>query len=363
MNILEIVSGTDAGGAIRHCLTLTRGLLHRGHRLILVCCPNSWIAEQLLSEPVEVVESDLHRWPTDQLRRIAALVDQRQIDVVHTHVSRAHSFGVLLRWLTGVPCVATAQSRHVELHWMFNDRVIATSDTARRFHRSYNLVRADRIVNIHDFIDYQRWAHLPEEAGPAFRASLGLEEPSLLVGAVAGISRSNAQLDLVRAMPKILAAVPETRLVLAGELSDAPYVGQVKSAVEASELGGRVILTGPRDDMDAILAALDIAALPSSEESFPVPLLEAMAAGLPVVAATTGGTRECVLSGETGLLVPPDDVDALAEAITVLLRDPALRRQYGEAARRRIQEHFSPESHTAQIEAVFAELTSRARAA
>ena len=363
MNIMQIVSGTEANRAVRHCLMLTGELVRRAHRLTLVCCPNPWIARQLASEPVEVVESDLHRWPTDELRRIATVVDQRRIDVVHTHMSRAHSFGVLLRWLTGVPCVATAQSRHVELHWMFNDRVIAVSDTARRFHRSYNLVRADRIVTIHNFIDYDRWAHLPEDARPAFRASVSADGSSLLVGAVGSISRRNGQLHLVRAMPKILSEVPDARLVLAGDLLDVPYVDQLKSAVEESELGNRVILAGPRDDVDAILAGLDVLASPYDEESFPVSLLEAMAAGLPVVAAQTGGARECVLPGETGVLVPPDDVDTLAEAITVLLRDPAVRRQYGEAARRRVEQHFSPESQTARIEAVYAGVAARSRAA
>jgi glycosyltransferase involved in cell wall biosynthesis len=82
-----------------------------------------------------------------------------------------------------------------------------------------------------------------------------------------------------------------------------------------------------------------------------------------VVATATGGNRECVVAHETGLLVPPEDAGALADAVTALLRDPALRRRYGEAARRRVQEHFSPESHTARIEAVFANLASRARAA
>jgi glycosyltransferase involved in cell wall biosynthesis len=363
MNILQIVSGTEVNEAVRHCLMLTGELVRRGHRLTLVCPSNAAIAEQCACESVQVVESDLHRWPTDELRRIAAVVDQRRIDVVHTHMSRAHSFGVLLRWLTGVPCVATAQSRHVELHLMFNDRVIAASDTARRFHRSYNLVRADRIVTIHNFIDYDRWAHLPEDAGPAFRASVGADDSSLLVGAVGEINRRSGQLQLVRAMPRILSAVPGARLVLAGDLGDASYADQLKSAVEALELGDRVILTGARDDVEAIYAGLDLVASASNEESFPPALLEAMAAGLPVVAARTGGARECVLAGETGLLVPPDDVDALAVSIASLVGDGALRRQYGEAGRRRVEEHFSPESQTARIESVYANVVTQARAA
>lgn len=156
MRIMQIVSGAGVNRAITHCLLLTRELARRGHRVTLVCRPGAWIARQLAVDPVDLIESDLRRWPLDELRRIAALARERRIEVVHTHMSRAHSFGVLLRWTSGLPCVATAQSRHVQLHWMFNDRVIAVSDTTRRFHGSYNLVRADRIVTISDFVDGDR---------------------------------------------------------------------------------------------------------------------------------------------------------------------------------------------------------------
>ncbi len=154
MKIMEIVSGAGADRATAHCLGLVRRLARRGHVVTVVCRRGAWIEEQLaagsghLGERIDVVESDLHRWPADELRRIARLAHQRRIEVVHTHMSRAHAFGVLLRWRSGLPCVATAQNCHVQLHWMFNDRVIAFSDTARRFHRSYNLVRADRMVTI-----------------------------------------------------------------------------------------------------------------------------------------------------------------------------------------------------------------------
>ena len=153
MRIMEIVSGAGENRAVTHCLLLARELARRGHPVTLVCRPGAWIARQLPVHPVDLIESDLHRWPLDELRRIAAVARESRIEVVHTHMSRAHSFGVLLRWTSGLPCVATAQSRHVRLHWMFNDRVIAVSDTTRRFHRSYNLVRADRIVTIPDFVD------------------------------------------------------------------------------------------------------------------------------------------------------------------------------------------------------------------
>ena len=103
MNIMEVIPGTRVNGAILHCLLLSRELARRGHRVTLVCRPDAWIASQATEQGIEVVPSDLHRWPTDELRRLARFVRQQQIDVIHTHTSRANFFGVLLRWLAVRP--------------------------------------------------------------------------------------------------------------------------------------------------------------------------------------------------------------------------------------------------------------------
>lgn len=363
MNIMEIVSGRKAGGAVCHCLMLARELARRGHRVTLVCRPNAWIARQLDGEGVEVVESELRRWPTDELRRIAALAGERGIEVVHTHSSRAHSFGVLLRWFSGLPCVATAQSRHLQLHWMLNDRVIAVSETTRRYHRSYNLVRAERMVTIHNFVDYDRFSQAAEETRGAVRASLGVDDASPLVGIVGNVRPGKGQHRLIWAMPKILAAEPNARLVVVGEADNAEHAEQVRATADELDVASRIAWTGRHDDPRAVMAALDVLALPSSEARIPLSLLEAMAVGLPVVASDVGGIPECVVPGETGTLVPLGDADALAEAIVALVRDPAMRHRYGEAGRRRVREQFSPERQTASIESVLAEVAGRRRAA
>ncbi len=153
MKIMQIVSGLADEKTTRHCLVLAQELAERGHEIIFLCRPDSWIGERAEAEGFRMVESDLHRWPADELRRISTYVQNRGIDLVHTHMSRAHFFGVLLRWKSGVPCVATAHSCHVQFHWMFNDLVIAHSENIRRFQESYNLVRSDRIVTIDKFIN------------------------------------------------------------------------------------------------------------------------------------------------------------------------------------------------------------------
>ncbi|MCA9218640.1 MAG: glycosyltransferase, partial [Planctomycetales bacterium] len=137
---MQICSGWNVNGAIITCLETTRALLERGHEITLVCRPNAWIGQQFPGGEVQVIHSDLSRWPLTELKRVAAIAREKKIDVVHTHMSRAHFFGVLLRHLFKIPCVATANNRYLQLHWMFNDRVIAASRANKKYHSRVNLV-------------------------------------------------------------------------------------------------------------------------------------------------------------------------------------------------------------------------------
>ena len=168
---------------------------------------------------------------------------------------------------------------------------------------------------------------------------------------------------MVEALPAVLAAVPNTRLVIVGPAKD-PDTRRWSDGVPNSWMWlSAVLFTGRRNDMPEVYAALDIKVLASLEDSLPLAILEAMAAGLPVVATTTGGIPECVVDGVTGLLVPPGDPDALAAALVRLLADPALCHQYGRAGQELAARRFSPESHAEALEGVFAKLIRQRRAA
>ena len=359
MNIMEIVSGADVNGAVVHCLLLTRELMRRGHRLTLVCRPDAWIATQLRGEPVDIVESDLHRWPPDELRRLAVIAREHSIDVLHTHMSRAHFFGVLLRWLSGVPSVATAHNRYIQLHWMLNDRVIAVSEATGRFHRTYNFVRRTRLDVIHNFVDCRRFAEVDENKRALVRAGFGVAPASLLIGSIGDVIPEKGLIHLVRALPKVRCVVPAARLLVVGGGS-AGYRAEVER--EADKLGVASMITwaGQRSDVADIMQALDVFVLASLAETFSLVTAEAMAAGLPVVATAVGGVPECVSAGETGVLVPPADGAALADALIGLLCDAPLRQRLGEAARQRVRQLFSPEVQVPRIEAALS-LAARRR--
>ena len=153
--------------------------------------------------------------------------------------------------------------------------------------------------------------------------------------------------------------------MIIGETLDEHRQYQAKLERTAEQLGvsSRIIWAGYCPNAYEVLAALDVFVLASLEENLPMVILEAMALGLPAVATAVGGIPECIVPGQTGLLVPPANPEVLAAAVVGLLADPAQRRRLGEAGRRQVQESFSLESQTTRIEAALQTILSRRRAA
>ena len=348
---MEIVSGVQVNGAMGHCALLSRELARRGHEVTLLCLPGSWITEQLAGDPVEVAYSDLRRFPPGELLRVSADIHRRRIEVVHTHMSRAHFFGVLLRWFAGVPSVATAHAQNFQPHWMFNDRVIAVSEATRLFHCRFNLVRPNRIETIHNFAPLDSAAPDSAAGKRQARASLGAGDDDLLVGIVGTVIPIKGQLHLIRALPRVLAAGGDVRLAIVGEERVPEYSELLRKEAKRLGVAGRIVWAGHRADVPAVMSALDVCVMASLKENLPMVVLEAMAAGVPVVATAVGGIPECVAPGETGLLVRPGDSDSLAQALIELLGDSVRRRALGLAGRRRVRDHFSVDKQVSLIEA------------
>jgi L-malate glycosyltransferase len=351
MRIMEIVSGARISGAMGHCALLSRELARRGHEVTLLCLPGSWIAEYLANDPVDVIFSDMRRFPPHELHRVSAEIRRRRIEVVHTHISRAHFFGILLRWFAGVPCVATAHTQHFQLHWMFNDLVIAVSESTRRYHRRYNLVRSDRIVTIHNFVPPNSIASEPAASRSQTRASLGVSDGEFLLGLVGTVIPIKGHIYLIRALPKILAVHNGVRLAIVGEHRAPEYAEMLREEAKRLGVADKIIWAGHRADVHSVMSSLDICVVPSLKENLPLVVLEAMAAGIPVVATLVGGIPECLVSGETGLLVQPGDSESLAQALIGLIRDPDRRRALGSAGCCRVRDNFSADKQVALIEA------------
>jgi glycosyltransferase involved in cell wall biosynthesis len=163
-----------------------------------------------------------------------------------------------------------------------------------------------------------------------------LEKNGPMIGNVARLAPQKGHRYLIEAAPAVLQRHPEARFVVVGD-------GELRGELErqAAPLGDRVIFAGARDDIPDLLASFDVFAFPSLFEGLCLAVIEAQAAGVPVVATPVGGIRETVVDGETGFLCPPRDSAALAERIIECLDRPDLARRIAEAAQRRVQERFS----------------------
>jgi glycosyltransferase involved in cell wall biosynthesis len=146
--------------------------------------------------------------------------------------------------------------------------------------------------------------------------------------------------------------LPGVSVVLVG---GGPERMTLEQMAKETGVDDRLIITGWREDARDHLTGLDLFVLPSRFEGFPLAILEAMLACLPVVATDVGSVAEAVIDGETGLLVPPEDPEALAASISELLADPERRRRMGAAGRRRVLEHFSPANAARSFEAIYNE--------
>lgn len=187
------------------------------------------------------------------------------------------------------------------------------------------------------------------------RAELALPNGTRLIGEVARLCEVKGQRELIEALP----GIPDAKLVLFGR--DLEQGGAFQEGLErtADRLGvrDRVVFAGHRDDAAQLLGELDLFVLPSWTEGLPLVVLEAMARRRAVVATPVGGTAEVVADGETGLLVPPRDPEALATAIRDLLADPERRRRMGEAGYRRAAERFSAEAMTRRVLEIYDEVS------
>ncbi|MFM6968564.1 MAG: glycogen synthase [Microbacteriaceae bacterium] len=323
---------------------------------------------------------------------LAIVDDVAGADVVHSHTWYANFAGHLAKLLHGIPHVITAHSLEPLRPWKAEqlgggyrvssfiektsyeaaDAIIAVSDGMRRdILRSYPNVSPERVVTIHNGIDVERWVRNVDHD---IARSLGIDPTRHTVIFVGRITRQKGLPYLLQAARKLPSDV---QLVLCAGAPDTPEIlDEVKSAVDVlrTERDGVVwidrMLT--RDELTVALSVSSVFVCPSVYEPLGIVNLEAMACGVAVVGTATGGIPEVVDDGVTGRLVPIDQVDDgtgtpidpdkfiddLARVLTEVVTDPQQCRAYGEAGRRRVEEHFSWGSIAERTEALYRRLTA-----
>ncbi len=240
------------------------------------------------------------------------------------------------------------------------DTAITMTDEIGAHYRGRG-VRARRFVTIYDGIEVARFA---TGGGAAVRRELGIPADAPCVGIVGHVQGWKGQLVVAEAVARARRSLPALHALVVGGVHrlGAEYAERLEERVAAPDLAGHVVLTGARRDVAACMDAMDVVIHASDREPFGRVLLEAMAASRPVIAPREGGPLEIVVDGETGVLVPPRDPDALAAAMVSLVSDPARRAAMARAARARVAAVFDIRQHARAVEAVFDDVLARTRA-
>jgi glycosyltransferase involved in cell wall biosynthesis len=296
--------------------------------------------------------------------RLLSIVRQERPDLIHAHTRVTQVLAWALNGLTGTPYVTTCHGlyryrigRRILRCW--GKRVMAISGPSmQRLVEQYRLASPHRAVLVCNGIEVDRFlSPAPAEERESFRQAIGLKGRPI-VGAVARLSPVKGLDILLRAVPPLLQDFPRLQLLLVG---DGPARADLIRLAYELGIAGHVVIAHPMEDARIPLSFMDCFVAPSLQEGFGLALVEAMAAGLPVIASDSGGPAEIIEDRISGLLVPPGDPQALSKAIHGLLIDSKKRTQIAEAGRERARLRFDMKRVVGEVEKVYDGAVTSAR--
>jgi len=354
-SVFYMVDTLRLGGSENQAVEVARRL-NSGHYRVTVGCEGGEgpYMEVLRQAGIPVAEFPLHGGlarPSGiyQLLRLAWYLRRERFDVVHTHGLWSNLLGVPAAWLARTPVVISSR-RDLAHFWWYTPRrrkilrhiqnlsnfVLANSEAVRQFLVKEDGFHPSKIRVIRNAVDFERFAGIPGNRTKLFP---GLGPNDKLVGMVANMNLPvKGHSYLIEAARTVCAVLPQTRFVLVGDGRQRPKFEQ-----QVGELGleQNFLFLGYRKDVPELLACFDISVLASTAEGLPNVVLEAMAAGVPVVATAVGGTLETIEEGVCGLLVPPRDPEAMGKAILRILQDRALAERLARAGQDRVRAYFN----------------------
>lgn len=348
------------GGTQRQMLELIARIDRQRFKVHPVCFHTEGVwFERLasLGEPVALFPIHGFRQPRTiaQLRAFVAWCREKKIEVLQTCELYSNIFGLPGGALASVPVRLGSRRGFVEppgLQRMQRASYGAAHRVVANSHAAANRLRVEGI-------DDRKILVIPNGIDPgAFHPHRYSDHPRHIM--MIACLREEKRIDvLVRSIPRILGQYPDAQLTLAG---DGTCRDTLTTLVHDLGVAERVRFLGHRDDVPALLEEADVFVLPSRSEAFPNSIMEAMAAGVAVVASDVGGIPELVRDGKTGRLVPPGDVDALSSALLDLLGNPRKLEEFGRAGRRTVEETYSFDRMVDQFQTLYdAELSSRTK--
>jgi len=370
VRVMQIIDSMNFGGAEVLLRDLIRGLIARGYRVSARYNTPGPLAEDIRNMGVPVKRL-LRRGRIDPflLWQMRQEIYCEHPDVVHTHLFKSDIHGRLAARLAGVPVVVSTvhncskwaenpiMGKTYGLTVRFADEIIAVSEEVRQHAIRYFGVKPEKVQMIPNAIPLERFVEA-RALGSVIREEFGIPTDAPLIGIVGRLTEQKDHVNFLKAAAKIAEKVPLTRFLIAG---DGPLRPALVNLAASLGLNDTVIFTGVRKDIIAIYGALDVLVISSKWEGMPVALLEGMAVGLPVVSTKVGGVPEVLEHEHTGLLVPPSDSNALAEACLSLIENPTLRTQMATAATKKVRSSYGMDAMIDATARLYDELLEKAR--
>jgi len=380
LTVTFVLPNLESGGTERQVLALARELDRSRFFPSLVTTAGGGSLFKDFSDVMPVtVHGDPARGkrfrssPPEHLGTILFLVRtfrETRPDIVHSFLPAANVIGPVAARIAGVPCVIVSKRalanykesypllRKIEpLGNRLSDVILVNSDAVRRDAERTERNWEGKFRKIYNGV--APMAGWSEEERRSFRAREGIPEDAPVVLCVSNFYPYKGHADLIEAAAPAAAAVPEVLFLLVGR--DAGTLERCRSLAREKSVERHIRFLDSRPDVPDLIRASDLFVHPSHEEGFSNSILEAMAGGKAVVAYDVGGNPETVRHGESGLLVPPRNPRALADAVLRLLRDPELRNRMGEKGRERATEHFPVERMVREFETLYDSLMERKR--
>jgi glycosyltransferase involved in cell wall biosynthesis len=344
MRILHTESSTGWGGQENRTMNELISMRERGHEMAVLSRPGARILERAKEAGIQTFAVDM-RGVLDfpGILQLRSVMKEFHPDVVNTHSGRDTQLaGMAAHTLSGRPLIV--RTRHLALpisstfsYSVLPDHVVTVS----KYVESYLIeagVPGKQVSTVATGVDFSRYDRSTVQGN--LREELGLAADSLLIGTVAILRAKKGHAEILDAAPEVLKRFPNAHFVFAG---DGPQTENLKARIVADGLTGHVHMLGLRRDVTNVLASLDIFVLPTHQEALGTAFIEAAAMGIPAVASNVDGVPEVVLDGQTGLLVPAQDGNALIEPICRLLGDPIFRQSMGANATEFVRRKFSRE--------------------
>ena len=369
VHTLPVISGSGLNTFLS-----MRGQKEAGYEVALACAPQGPLLALVEQNRMQVHRLRHMVWAINPVQDLLAVLELRALikaqgyAVVHTHNSKAGFLGRLAGRLAEAPVIVHTihgfAFHDQEPAWKrflyktverwaagWCDKLIVISQPLIEWALKEHIAPAGQMVKIYSGIDLKAFRN-PADTG-ALRASLGLTKQDLVVGEVAKLWEGKGHDVLLKAVASIAQRAPSLRVVLVGEGGLRP---RLEALADSLGIRNRVVFTGFHGDVAAITQVMDIAVLPSLFEGMGRAVIEAQAAGKPVIGSRVGGIPDLIRQNVTGLLVEPGDVSGLASAIIQLCENPALRKQLGEAGSQSVDARFDARTMNQQILKVYDEL-------